>query len=234
MRIAQINVVASLSTGRIAGFPVPHGHAGRSPRPHLPFARSRARRRAQLCHRQQGGNAAGPGPDPAYRPRGLFQPLRHPAAGSSASWRRISPTSCTCTTCTGITSISPCSLPGSGSTTCPWCGPCMTAGPTPATAPTTPWRAARSRWTAAAAGPAGRTASAATAGLGAAGDASGGMPIRPAGFLDQSARNWRDKRELFCGLRHMVLTTPSEWLRGEVKRSFLSGYPVYALPTAWT
>ena len=49
-------------------------------------------------------------------------------------------------------------------------------------------------------------------------------------FLDQSARNWRDKRELFCGLRHMVLTTPSEWLREEVKRSFLSGYPVYALP----
>ena len=28
----------------------------------------------------------------------------------------------------------------------------------------------------------------------------------------------------------MVLTTPSEWLREEVKRSFLSGYPVYALP----
>lgn len=49
-------------------------------------------------------------------------------------------------------------------------------------------------------------------------------------FLDQSARNWRDKRELFCGLKHMVLATPSEWLRGEVKRSFLGGYPVYALP----
>ena len=49
-------------------------------------------------------------------------------------------------------------------------------------------------------------------------------------FLDQRARNWRDKRELFRGLRHMVLATPSEWLRQEVKRSFLGSYPVYVLP----
>jgi len=53
----------------------------------------------------------------------------------------------------------------------------------------------------------------------------------PASWLmDQSARNWNDKRALFCGLKHMVLTTPSEWLKGEVKQSFLKGYPVYALP----
>lgn len=49
-------------------------------------------------------------------------------------------------------------------------------------------------------------------------------------FRDQSARNWKEKRELFCGLPHMVITTPSEWLRDEVKRSFLKNYPVYALP----
>ena len=49
-------------------------------------------------------------------------------------------------------------------------------------------------------------------------------------LLDQSARNWREKRGLFCGLRHMVLATPSEWLREEVQRSFLGGYPTYALP----
>ena len=48
--------------------------------------------------------------------------------------------------------------------------------------------------------------------------------------MDQSARNWKEKRELFTGLRHMVLTTPSEWLRDEVKQSFLKNYPVYALP----
>ncbi len=53
----------------------------------------------------------------------------------------------------------------------------------------------------------------------------------PASWLaDQSARNWRDKRKLFSGLRHMVLVTPSEWLRDEVKRSFLKDYPVYVLP----
>ena len=49
-------------------------------------------------------------------------------------------------------------------------------------------------------------------------------------FLDQSAKNWRDKRALFTELPHMVLATPSEWLRDQVKRSFLGKYPVYALP----
>ncbi len=53
----------------------------------------------------------------------------------------------------------------------------------------------------------------------------------PASWLaDSSARNWRDKRELFSGIKYMVLTTPSEWLRDEVSRSFLKDYPVYALP----
>ncbi len=49
-------------------------------------------------------------------------------------------------------------------------------------------------------------------------------------LLDQSARNWRDKRALFTGLKHMVLATPSDWLHDEVKRSFLGRYPVYTLP----
>lgn len=49
-------------------------------------------------------------------------------------------------------------------------------------------------------------------------------------LVDQSARNWNDKRRLFTKVPHMVLTTPSEWLRGEVKRSYLAKYPVYALP----
>ena len=53
----------------------------------------------------------------------------------------------------------------------------------------------------------------------------------PSSWLrDQSARNWRDKRALFRGLPHMVLATPSEWLRDEVKQSFLQEYPVYVLP----
>ena len=49
-------------------------------------------------------------------------------------------------------------------------------------------------------------------------------------LLDQSARNWREKSALFSGVPHMVLVTPSEWLRTEVQRSYLGGYPVYALP----
>jgi len=53
----------------------------------------------------------------------------------------------------------------------------------------------------------------------------------PAAWLrDRSARNWKDKRNLFQGLKHMVLTTPSEWLRDEVKLSFLKNYPLYVLP----
>lgn len=53
----------------------------------------------------------------------------------------------------------------------------------------------------------------------------------PASWLrDQSARNWNEKRQLFCGLKHMVLTTPSQWLKDEVKQSFLKDYPVYVLP----
>lgn len=49
-------------------------------------------------------------------------------------------------------------------------------------------------------------------------------------LLDQSARNWREKRELFLGVKYMVLTAPSEWLADEARRSFLRDYPIYALP----
>lgn len=53
----------------------------------------------------------------------------------------------------------------------------------------------------------------------------------PASWLaDQSALNWVEKRDLFRGLSYMVLATPSEWLRDEVKQSFLKDYPVYVLP----
>ena len=49
-------------------------------------------------------------------------------------------------------------------------------------------------------------------------------------LMDQSARNWQEKRDLFSGLQHLVLATPSDWLRGQVKQSFLKNYPVYTLP----
>ena len=49
-------------------------------------------------------------------------------------------------------------------------------------------------------------------------------------FVDQSERNWKEKKALFTGVEHLVLTTPSDWLQSEVKRSFLQDYPVYVLP----
>ena len=86
------------------------------------------------------------------------------------------------------------------------------------------------RWTAAAAGPTGEDRLGCDRWLGGCGGCVRRHAYPSSWFVDRSARNWRDKRELFCGLRHMVLTTPSEWLRSEVRRSFLGGYPVYALP----
>ena len=49
-------------------------------------------------------------------------------------------------------------------------------------------------------------------------------------LLDQSARNWREKRDLFTSLERMVLVTPSEWMLHQIERSFLKRYPAYALP----
>jgi len=48
--------------------------------------------------------------------------------------------------------------------------------------------------------------------------------------LDQSARNWREKRELENALRRLWLVTPSQWLAGEVRKSFLRDYPVHVIP----
>ena len=49
----------------------------------------------------------------------------------------------------------------------------------------------------------------------------------PASYgLDRSRENYRDKRALFTGVRDMTLVTPSHWLAGLVKESFLKDYPV--------
>ncbi|MCL1854931.1 MAG: glycosyltransferase [Clostridia bacterium] len=48
--------------------------------------------------------------------------------------------------------------------------------------------------------------------------------------LDQSARNWREKRSLENKLRRLWLAVPSHWLAEEVRKSFLRDYPVYVLP----
>jgi glycosyltransferase involved in cell wall biosynthesis len=45
-------------------------------------------------------------------------------------------------------------------------------------------------------------------------------------LLDHSRRNYRQKKALFTGVKSLTIVTPSEWLAGQVKKSFLRSYPV--------
>lgn len=49
-------------------------------------------------------------------------------------------------------------------------------------------------------------------------------------FLDASRRNYRKKKELFSGVPHLTIVTPSAWLASCVQRSFLQGYPIRVIP----
>ena len=54
--------------------------------------------------------------------------------------------------------------------------------------------------------------------------------IYPASFLfDRSHSNFRTKRQLFTSLERLTLVTPSNWLAGKVKKSFLSNVPVHVI-----
>lgn len=49
----------------------------------------------------------------------------------------------------------------------------------------------------------------------------------PASYgLDQSNRNFHEKKNLFTSLENLTIVTPSHWLKGLVKQSFLIEYPV--------
>jgi len=49
----------------------------------------------------------------------------------------------------------------------------------------------------------------------------------PASYvLDQSKRNWIEKKDLFTSIRDVTIVTPSQWLADLVKESFLQKYPV--------
>lgn len=48
----------------------------------------------------------------------------------------------------------------------------------------------------------------------------------PKAMLDFSKFNWRKKRALFTKISDMTIVTPSHWLEGYVKQSFLREYPV--------
>ena len=45
-------------------------------------------------------------------------------------------------------------------------------------------------------------------------------------FYDGSARNYSLKKKAFCGVSEMEIITPSQWLAGLVKESFLKEYPI--------
>ena len=49
-------------------------------------------------------------------------------------------------------------------------------------------------------------------------------------FLDQSAQNYKRKKETFCGLPDMTIIVPSQWLREQVSASFLSSYRTVVIP----
>lgn len=49
-------------------------------------------------------------------------------------------------------------------------------------------------------------------------------------LLDNSRKNYRIKQKAFRGVEEMVLVTPSRWLAGECRESFLGEYPVTVIP----
>lgn len=54
-------------------------------------------------------------------------------------------------------------------------------------------------------------------------------PLRkeyPFSLIDRSRHNWIKKRKIFSGVSDMIIVTPSKWLSGCVRKSFLGSYPV--------
>ena len=56
-----------------------------------------------------------------------------------------------------------------------------------------------------------------------------GLKNYPKSFIDRSAANWLKKKNLFCDIPGLTLITPSNWLAGLVKKSFLAQYPVHVI-----
>lgn len=48
----------------------------------------------------------------------------------------------------------------------------------------------------------------------------------PSSLIDNSKYNWEKKKTLFSGIPNLTIVSPSKWLAGLVKKSFLSDYPV--------
>lgn len=48
-------------------------------------------------------------------------------------------------------------------------------------------------------------------------------------LLDQSRRNYQDKKEIFNGVKDLSFVTPSNWLKGLLSDSYLSSYDAYVI-----
>lgn len=48
----------------------------------------------------------------------------------------------------------------------------------------------------------------------------------PKTYFDYSKRNWKKKKEIFTNIKELQIVTPSRWLQGLVKESFLKEYEV--------
>lgn len=51
----------------------------------------------------------------------------------------------------------------------------------------------------------------------------------PASLYDNTKRMWKLKKKWFTGVKNMTIVTPSKWLAGLVKESYLSEYPVQVI-----
>ncbi|NYV64897.1 glycosyltransferase [Bacillus sp. Gen3] len=48
-------------------------------------------------------------------------------------------------------------------------------------------------------------------------------------LIDQSESNFHKKKEIFTGVKNLIIVTPSEWLKQKVKQSFFCEYPVIVI-----
>ena len=48
----------------------------------------------------------------------------------------------------------------------------------------------------------------------------------PKSYIDNSMKNWKNKRKIFQGVSNLTIITPSKWLKELTEKSFLGGYEV--------
>ena len=56
-----------------------------------------------------------------------------------------------------------------------------------------------------------------------------GLQEYPKSYVDNSINNWKKKKSIMQGIPYMTIVTPSKWLEGLVKESFLAEYPVIVI-----